>query len=35
MVKPGLPYLDIIKKIKENFKKYQYFPIKFPGNTVY
>ena len=31
MVKPGMPYLDIIKKLKINLK-FLYLPIKFQVN---
>ena len=33
MVKPGMPYLDVIRNIKDNLK-YQFWLIKFQENTV-
>ena len=32
MVKPGLPYLDIIRRVKDRFRRYRPSPTKFPEN---
>ena len=33
MVKPGLPYLDIVRRVKETFSPFRPSPIRSPAST--